>query len=201
MILPILLACAMADGARDTASTGDSSGTRSDTVGTSWGPGDLLITELMMDPAAVDGDFGEWIEVRNLSGSAIDLEGLTVADSDDDGFVVDRPLSVTPGGYAIFAPDADPTRNGGLTVDFAYPIDTVKLDNEADRVTLMRDEVLLDVVAYDANAFPIAEGASTTLGGDAMSPEGNDIADRWCLATSPYGDGDLGTPGTVNDPC
>ena len=39
--------------------------------------GDLVITELMVDPAGVDTG-GEWIEIFNTLGTPFDLKGLTL---------------------------------------------------------------------------------------------------------------------------
>ena len=43
--------------------------------------------------------------------------------------------------------------------------------------------------------------ASTALSPDASTASGSDDGSAWCLGTSPYGDGDLGTPGAANSPC
>ncbi len=196
-----LLACSLADKALDTGLPADSTDVPADdTAAAALAPGDLVISELMMDPAAVDGDFGEWFEIRNLSGTTWDLRGLTVADDDGDGFEVDTALLIDPGGWVVLGPDASPDRNGGLTVDYGYSIDAVKLGNDGDGLTLSWAGAVLDTLVYDTT-FPIEEGAAMTLSGASMSPGSNDVSTAWCLATTPYGAGDLGTPGANNDPC
>ena len=46
--------------------------------------GDILITELMIRNHATlqdqDGDFSDWIELRNMSGADINLEGWSLTD-------------------------------------------------------------------------------------------------------------------------
>ncbi|MDP1828604.1 MAG: hypothetical protein Q8L48_35385 [Archangium sp.] len=46
--------------------------------------GDLIITELMLDPEGTDTG-GEWIEVFNTLGTPLDLKGLTLFTRDTDG--------------------------------------------------------------------------------------------------------------------
>ncbi len=44
--------------------------------------GDLVISEVMANPSAVSDTTGEWFEIYNSSGAAIDLNGLILMDSD-----------------------------------------------------------------------------------------------------------------------
>jgi len=154
--------------------------------------GEVLISEVMFDPAAVDGDFGEWIELYNVTGAEVDLEGVVVQDDDGAGFAVEGPLRVPAGGFVVLGTSNDTAANGGCPVDYAYSVDAVKLGNEGDSVTLIATGVPLDSFIWDASVFTVAEGSALQL---------DRAADAWCLATAPYGDGDLGTPGAANSPC
>lgn len=62
------------------------------------------------------------------------------------------------------------------------------------------DGVTLDRVAWD-RTWPVARGVALALDPAVVSPTYNDVADSWCPATSPYGAGDLGTPGEANPAC
>ena len=197
-MLLLLLACAAVDPLTgdDTADTGGSAGP------TAPSPGDLVITEIMPDPLVVDGDFGEWFEVKSLAGGDRDLAGMTVTDDDATGFTVEGSLVLPAGGYLVFAPDADATANGGLPVDYAYDVADLKLGNEGDAVVLTFGNATLDLVAYDPDdGFPIEEGYAMSLSPSAQTPEANDDGARWCAAASVYGGGDRGTPGAPNDGC
>ncbi|HEY0839261.1 MAG TPA: lamin tail domain-containing protein, partial [Vulgatibacter sp.] len=66
-------------------------------------PGDLAITELMLDPAG--GAAERWFEVRNLSPDALDLEGMIVESTGGTPYEV-GPLLLPAGGYATFAASA-----------------------------------------------------------------------------------------------
>ncbi|MEM6700084.1 MAG: HYR domain-containing protein, partial [Bacteroidota bacterium] len=60
---------------------------------------------------------------------------------------------------------------------------------------------LIDVVAYDGGStFPNSNGASISLNPDFLDADNNN-GGNWCISTSTYGDGDLGTPGAANDAC
>ena len=39
-------------------------------------PGDLVITEIMVNPAVVDDTLGEWFEIKNATNLAFNLAGL-----------------------------------------------------------------------------------------------------------------------------
>ena len=47
-------------------------------------PPDFLINEIMQNLAAVSDSDGEWFEVHNTTGDAIDIDGWTILDNDFD---------------------------------------------------------------------------------------------------------------------
>lgn len=159
------------------------------------GPGDLVITEIMRDPEAVEGEFGEYFEVHNRAGDAVDLVGLVVSDEDGDSFELYDSLVVEADAYVVFAAALEPTVNGGLPqVDYVFG-DDMTLGNDSDEIILSFGTLEIDEVEYDDDdGFPEAEGAAISLvqGGDAYS---NDDPGQWCVETTPYGSGDRGTPG------
>lgn len=44
--------------------------------------GDIIITEIMANSAAVADADGEWFEIFNTTGTAIDLSGWTISDEE-----------------------------------------------------------------------------------------------------------------------
>jgi hypothetical protein len=57
-------------------------------------------------------------------------------------------------------------------------------------------------VAFDgAPTWPDTEGATLSLDPAAWTEDANDNPENWCAGMSPFGDGDLGTPGNANDGC
>ena len=70
--------------------------------------GDILITELMIRNHATlqdqDGDFSDWIELRNMSGADINLEGWSLSDRENRaGLVFPAYLLPAEGCFVVFA--------------------------------------------------------------------------------------------------
>ncbi|MDP6942564.1 MAG: lamin tail domain-containing protein [Myxococcota bacterium] len=162
--------------------------------------GALVITEIMKDPDAVTDSQGEWIELVNVSDAAIELNGMVLRDLGSDEHVIDPTeiLSVAPGQYVVLGVTGD--LGVGLQAD--YVVSGFYLDNDADEVIVEFGDVILDSVVYDETNFADPIGASLQFhGGQEPSAEANDDGGNWCAATTPFGDGDLGSPGEPNPPC
>jgi beta-lactamase superfamily II metal-dependent hydrolase len=157
-------------------------------------PAQLVISEVMPDPAAVSDERGEWFEVHNPGARAVDLRGYRIASGNDGTHVIARSVVVAPGGYAVLARDASPRRNGGVSTDYAYGA-AISLANGRDWIAL-RDPsgTTIDSVAWRA----ASSGASWGVRGPAArhAAVGDD---NWQRATSVYGLGDRGTPGRRNE--
>ncbi|MFH1467103.1 MAG: MopE-related protein [Pseudomonadota bacterium] len=161
-------------------------------------PGDLVITEVMADPDAVDDRYGEWFEIYNASGEIVDLMGLLVYDATSELFEVTASVVVEAEGVAVFARSADSGVNGGVTVDYAFS--GMVLANNGDAIVLDNGTEALDEVLWD-DTWPGGTGVAMALDPASWDAVSNDDASAWCFATQAYGDGDLGTPGTANDTC
>lgn len=165
------------------------------------GPGDLVLSEILVDPQAVGDRSGEWFELANRTGFAVDLDGLEVGDGDREAFTVTGPLVVPALGHAVLGRVADSALNGGAAVDYAYG-SGLTLGNGADALVLSAGAVVIDEVAWDGGyAFPDPTGASLQLDSASVDAAANDDGAAWCAATAAFGDGDLGTPGATNDAC
>jgi cysteine-rich repeat protein len=154
-------------------------------------PGDLVITEIMKDPTLVSDAFGEWFEVFNAAGVAVDLHGLLVSDLGSDHFEVTGSLVVAAGGRVVLGASADPAVNGGVPVDWAWARFT--LANGGDEIVLANGAGIIDVVAYDDGVtWPHHAGSSLSLDGALVDAALNDVGHRWCEG---------GTPGAPNAAC
>lgn len=162
--------------------------------------GDLVITEMMINPKAVSDDAGEWFEIRNTTGHSIALTGLQVTDEGSDGFVVESEIQVGPGKHFVFGRVAEIGLNGGVGVDHLWT--QFELANTEDEIVLTFDGVLLDRVAWNAD-WTIPEGASLSLPPEQQTPETNNNPTDWCAANTPILSeaGDMGTPGAINLDC
>ncbi len=164
-------------------------------------PGDIIITEIMQNPAAVADANGEWVELYNNTASAIDIDGWTLRDSGTDSHVINNsgPLLVPANGFVVLGIDSNSTTNGNYTADYQYS--NFVLDNTSDEVILADlTGTVIDSVAYDGGVtFPNPNGASMAL---TVFIADNSVGSNWTTSTvrepSFVGSsGDLGSPGTV----
>lgn len=158
--------------------------------------GDLVITEVMPNPAAVaDGD-GEWFEVYVTADA--DLNGLQLGnDPMNPDFTLPEGdcLPVSAGSHVVFAVNGDSATNGGLDpVDF---VNDHSLVNSGTLLFIGLADVVFDQVSWSSSS----SGASLSLSSDARDTVANDDPANWCDAVSAYGDGDLGTPRIANPIC
>ena len=170
--------------------------------------GDLVITEIMNNPKAIDDGGGEWFEVLNTTGNPLDLQGLVVIGKTvSEKFTVDgkgKPVVVQPGALFVFGISTDSTKNGGATVHYAYgSAITLTNGNLSDVIELQSAGVSIDKVEYllGKNGWPNPDGASLSLSADKATMAGNDVGGNWCLGTVVYGVGDKGTPAAANAKC
>lgn len=163
--------------------------------------GDLVITEFMPNPeSAEDEATGEWFEIRAVV--PFDLNGLVVGrvDADDEDVVETTQgacVSLSAGDHAVVAHEVDPAVNGGLPrVDGTFGFSLPNSDDRGLWVGGTRDAPL-DAVTWTSSVA----GAATSLDPAATDPAANDDPASFCAATTPYGAGDLGTPGAENPSC
>jgi hypothetical protein len=172
-------------------------------------PGDIVITEIMNNPAPVSDTTGEWFEVFNSTSDAIDVNGWVVKDDGSNTHTIDGSVggsTVIPAGeYFVLGRISDTSTNGGAVVDYEYGTSGFTLGNGADEVVLLSSEgTEIARVNYDGGStFPDLTGASMQLDPASINESDNDTGSNWCASTSDYGDGtgSLGTPGSPNDTC
>jgi competence protein ComEC len=153
----------------------------------------VTISEIMANPRAVPDERGEWIELHNLETKPVDLRAWTIRSQNDRGITIERSVVIPPGAFAVVARDGDPTSNGGVSAAYAYR-EGLTLGNAADWIALRSpDGVTVDSVAWTSTIA----GASRALRDDS-SPHADVLGSAWTTSTTPYGKGDLGTPGQPN---
>lgn len=121
----------MMDTASDTASdtaTGDTGGSEPSTEPSTEpsseptdaivpSVGDIIITEIMLDPLAVEDQFGEWVELRNLTDDTLDISGFQLRDEGKNRFVIPANTTVGPQEYFVIGRSNDSSNNGDVVVD------------------------------------------------------------------------------------
>jgi hypothetical protein len=157
--------------------------------------GDIIITEIMQNPAAVADADGEWFEVYNTGGSTVDLVNWSFQDTGLDFFTVIGSLPIDPNEYLVFGNNSNTATNGNVAVDYQYTGFT--LGNAADEIDMYDiGGFFVDSVAYDGGpSFPDPTGASMELSLSAYNSTANDLGSNWNTATTAWAGGDLGTPG------
>jgi hypothetical protein len=153
-------------------------------------PGDLVLSELMIDPAAVPDSSGEYVELAVRS--RVDLNGLSFAvDGRSTTLQSSTCLSVLPGAFPLIAGSGDPALNGGLPSVFA----TLRLEltnSGVHAVAISTDAGVLDTFFYGGDA-----GARVIPGTSLQRAADGGV----CPSVSTYGLGDHGTPALPNEAC
>ncbi|OGZ73902.1 MAG: hypothetical protein A2998_00905 [Candidatus Staskawiczbacteria bacterium RIFCSPLOWO2_01_FULL_37_25b] len=159
-------------------------------------PGYVVINEIMQNPLAVSDTNGEWFELYNTTDYDIDMTGCVIRDKALNLHTI-TSFIISAHTYSVLAKNGDTNQNGGLTANYVYSNTT--FNNTSDSIILDCDSVEIDRVDYDGGPeFPKPDGASMILGNPALN---NNVGANWCVSTTPYGLGDLGTPGSLNDSC
>lgn len=164
--------------------------------------GGLLITEIMYDPASLSDTEGEWFEVYNNTNSAIDLRNLVIRKNDSESHIINSQVILASHGYCILAR----TENAVPGDKYTYLTD-ITLNNTGAVLSIYNhgtdgtDGSVICSVDYGSDGFPGASGASICLDPDKLNVTEAVIAESWCVSSSAYGSGDLGTPGSMNDNC
>lgn len=170
--------------------------------------GDIIITEIMVNPTMVTDANGEWFEVYNTSESDIDINGWKISDDKSEHIITSQwPVLVAAQTYAVLTKKGNPTDNGGIVPDYSYQStsdspSTFMVNNDHDSLTLTAQSMLIDKVSYHIDfAWPVAPGVSMQLSSESLDGAANDAPLNWCMGTAVYGAGDQGSPGWPNQAC
>ena len=163
--------------------------------------GELVISELMIDPTAVTDDQGEYIELTNTSGDRIELEGCVFSDDDVDLYEITASVIVEPGDRAVLC--AARSANGGVSCDgtFVWAMsEALALSNTGDELELTNPNgARIDRLTW-SDSF-VTPGVAMGLDPARMTAAANDSAGNWCEQQHGLSGGDHGTPGSANDGC
>ena len=199
-VVPLLLAASLAAACPNDTGVD----TEGDTVGdcaAKLSKGDLIITEIMPDPAGADDNSFEWFEVYNPSDSPVSLGDIGLEYSKVDGtdakghLIKDDALSIGPGQYFVFGKAAQDTRPDH--VDYGYAADLGSFGNSDGKLRVVCGDVVVDEALYQDPE----DGVSRSLGKKPPDAVDNDDLANWCLATELYSGEDYGTPGAENPDC
>jgi len=154
--------------------------------------GDLLITEIHVNPSGGSESAREWFELHNPTPDTLSLDGIIVADNTTTmAFTLPAGLSIAPGGYLVFGQGANPASNGGVMGVVSYGT-RIALANGGDRVTVRLGMMVIDEVIF-TSMWPFSDGHSMCL----KTPYGdNSMRASWGTSVGVYGTTtDTGSPG------
>jgi hypothetical protein len=149
---------------------------------------DLLISEIMANPAGVSDTRGEWFELYNPTIEPINLRGIDLGDDGGNRHRFDTDLLIMPSEFLTLARSADP----GFAPDYVY--DNFTLANSDDEI-VFRDG-LLELLRLDYDSGFTQAGVSRELQQLPMLASNYGLT----LASLSYGAGDIGTPGVAGGP-
>jgi hypothetical protein len=167
------------------------------------GYGELLITEIMYNPAALSDTDGEWFEIYNNSDHIVNLQNLILGRDDANRHIITDSVELSPGSYFVFTHSDLATEAFN---EYIYGSD-ILLPNTGAVLSIYNEGTetnpgaLIFSVDYGAENFQNLTGVSISLNPDMLSAAEAISGTSWCASTSSYSTGDLGTPGAVNDPC
>lgn len=154
--------------------------------------GSVRISEVHRSPARVPDTNGEYVEVVNTGARPLALQGLRLA-SNSGTITLASNYMLVPGRPLLFQVDGVASRNGGQPLGVPLPFGTIALGNTSDTVTLSRPGVVVDQWAY-GGAVPGGVGVAAERV-DLLGPNNNS---NYRAAVTPFGAGDLGSPGRRN---
>lgn len=156
--------------------------------------GDLVLTELMFDPAdpACTAFTGQYVEILNTTAAEVDVDGLIVYSLFSDEQVQVREPLLIPAGGRVVGGAGGPGHCYGVPIDFDMDL---ALSVTGDFVGLFNSLTALDL----GPILSSVPGVSVELSEGALDSLENDDLGNWCESTQPIpGASDLGSPGIVN---
>ncbi|RME42894.1 MAG: lamin tail domain-containing protein [Deltaproteobacteria bacterium] len=171
-------------------------------------PGTVVINEIMYNPFNSQDGTGEYIELHNTGGIPVNISGWFIQDVLDQNQTLiggpDQEVPIDCRGYFVLAQNGNPETNGGI--ENVGAIFSFALNNNIGDSVILRDPNLniIDRVDYRVGQAPwplcahpdgSSEGIAIELSDPALD---NSNGINWHCASTPYGDGDLGTPGEEN---
>jgi len=165
--------------------------------------GELLITEIMANPSALSDTEGEWFEIYNNSTHSISLQNLILERDDANIHTITDQVDLEAGAYYVLSR----TETATVAVnEYVYGSD-ITLSNTGAVLSLYNEGsesnpgALICSLDYGETGFPSGTGASISLNPNSINITDAVLGSSWCISTSLYSTGDLGTPGSENNIC
>ena len=146
----------------------------------------VYISEVMAFPTKAKKWRGEWFEIYNAGDLPINLKGLEFHSKGQTGLKIEQDATVPPKSHLLFAMRNDPKINGGLPkADIEFLTTNISI-HPNDWLEIRLNNQTVD--RFNISQEWLKQGTSVQ----------RDRSGTLCFATTPYGDGDLGSPRTNN---
>jgi len=163
----------------------------------------VAITEIMANPSALSDTEGEWFEIYNNSTHSISLQNLILERDDANIHTITDQVDLEAGAYYVLSR----TETATVAVnEYVYGSD-ITLSNTGAVLSLYNEGsesnpgALICSLDYGETGFPSGTGASISLNPNSINITDAVLGSSWCISTSLYSTGDLGTPGSENNIC
>ncbi len=162
--------------------------------------GDVIFSELMPFPLALQQNEGQWVELTNRARHPITLQGCEFATS-SYSTTIDSPLQIDPRGKILIGVERATTYSNDVTIAWNWGNYILKTGWDSLRISC--GETMIDSVTYSENnmGMYLMFGASVSLCPDHLDAEQNDSYDNWRVSGERMPNDDRGTPGETNEPC
>ncbi|MFT6363339.1 MAG: beta-lactamase superfamily II metal-dependent hydrolase [Planctomycetota bacterium] len=153
--------------------------------------GGLAITEIMANPGASSDTYGEYIELTNLTPNVVDLGGVRFLVGLYD-FTLSSRVLLDYNERIVLGVDGHAARNGDLWIPLSGPFGDLHLVNSSATLEVRAPNgVVIDTVSWGTGGIPVNSGKSS----ERVDPFAPGTPANFQTATTPFGAGDLGSPG------
>jgi hypothetical protein len=156
---------------------------------------DLIISEINYD-APLGSNPGDWVELKNVGETAIDLSGYALRDRDDNAYMIPSGTFLEPNAHLVLARDIDAFALLHPNIENVLGSTAVAFSNDDDAVKIYNAEnkLLIAMRYFNTAPWPLeAAGLGKTLEYDASS-------NAPCSPASWFAGCALGSPGVDFDP-
>ena len=151
----------------------------------------LIFNEILYNPSS---GLGEWVEIYNRSGAAINLSGCYFSDSHVLEMTPVGSMTLFPGEYLVIAEESSVFTDYDIPfeAEFAVPIDFPALNNDGDTLYIFdASGEIIDMIAYPDDWGNIDNGVSM----ERINPESSSSGiSGWMPCVDAIGS----TPGAQN---
>jgi hypothetical protein len=161
-------------------------------TGVEAGASTLILNEFMVLPvAASTQNAGQWVEIHNNSRNWVNLAGWSLVNHRGDIHLFGT-FMLPPEGYFVLGGSSSYNDNGGYTPNAVWSGFSLAANGELTLYSPMQD--YYEKVQWNSS-WPVQYGASC----ERINPGWDSgLSSSWGLSQSTFGNGDFGTPGTLN---